>query len=38
MMLDGVAAERRPTSRLSCQLNVPAGVDDVTLRTPDRQT
>lgn len=36
-MLDGVAAERRENSRLSCQLTVKAELDGHTIHTPDRQ-
>jgi len=36
-MLDGVAAERRENSRLSCQLTIKAELDGHTIHTPDRQ-
>jgi len=36
-MLEGVAAERRPNSRLSCQLIVKAELADRTIETPERQ-
>jgi len=36
-MLEGTAAERRPNSRLSCQLSVVAGLDGHTIDVPDRQ-
>jgi 2Fe-2S ferredoxin len=36
-LLEGVAAERRPTSRLSCQLNLTAALDGLTVTVPDRQ-
>lgn len=36
-LLEGVAAERLPTSRLSCQLNVTAELDGLTVTVPDRQ-
>jgi len=36
-MLDGVAAERRENSRLSCQLSVKAELAGHTIHTPDRQ-
>jgi len=36
-MLEGVAAERRPHSRLSCQLIVKAELADATIETPERQ-
>jgi 2Fe-2S ferredoxin len=36
-LLDGAAAERLPNSRLSCQIKLAAGLDDLTLRLPDRQ-
>jgi 2Fe-2S ferredoxin len=37
-MLTNVAAERRPNSRLSCQLIVEPGLDGLTVRFPDRQS
>ncbi len=36
-MLDGVAAERRENSRLSCQLIITEGIAGHTIETPDRQ-
>jgi 2Fe-2S ferredoxin len=36
-MLQGVAAERRPSSRLSCQIKINDDVDGLVLRLPDRQ-
>ncbi len=36
-MLEGVAAERRKHSRLSCQLVVKAELADHTIETPERQ-
>lgn len=36
-MLDGVAAERRDGSRLSCQLTVVPELDGHTIDVPDRQ-
>lgn len=36
-MLQGVAAERRPTSRLSCQLQVKPAIEGIVLTVPDRQ-
>src|ERR1700722_12362116 len=38
LMLTNVAAERRPNSRLSCQLTVEPGLDGLTVRFPDRQS
>jgi len=38
LMLSNVAAERRPNSRLSCQLIVEAGLDGLTVQFPDRQS
>ncbi len=37
-MLDMVAAERRPGSRLSCQLTVTADLDGLTVRVPETQS
>jgi len=36
-MLEDTAAERRPGSRLSCQLPIVAELDGHTIETPDRQ-
>lgn len=36
-LLDGAAAERRPTSRLSCQIKLTPELDGLLLRLPDRQ-
>ena len=36
-LLDGVAAERQPTSRLSCQIKIEQDLDGVVLRLPERQ-
>ena len=36
-LLDGAAAERRPTSRLSCQLRITPDLAGLVLRLPDRQ-
>ena len=36
-LLDGVAAERRPESRLSCQLVVVAAMDGLVVQIPARQ-
>jgi 2Fe-2S ferredoxin len=36
-LLDGVAAERRPNSRLSCQIKVTSEFDGLVVRLPDRQ-
>jgi ferredoxin, 2Fe-2S len=38
VMLANVAAERRPTSRLSCQIQVRAELDGLTVAFPDRQS
>ena len=38
LMLTNVAAERRPNSRLSCQLIVEPELDGLTVRFPDRQS
>jgi 2Fe-2S ferredoxin len=37
-MLENVAAERRPNSRLSCQLKVSAELDGLVVRLPDAQS
>lgn len=36
-LLDGAAAERRPTSRLSCQIRMMPHLDGLVLRLPERQ-
>jgi len=36
-LLDGVAAERLPTSRLSCQIEIRQDFDGLVLRLPDHQ-
>ncbi|MBR1167695.1 2Fe-2S iron-sulfur cluster-binding protein [Bradyrhizobium liaoningense] len=36
-LLDGTAAERRPNSRLSCQITVTSELDGLVLRLPERQ-
>jgi 2Fe-2S ferredoxin len=36
-LLDGVAAERRKYSRLSCQIKVTPELDGLVVRLPDRQ-
>ena len=36
-LLNGVAAERRKNSRLSCQIKVTAELDGLVVRLPDRQ-
>jgi 2Fe-2S ferredoxin len=36
-LLDGAAAERRPTSRLSCQIRVEPELDGLVLHLPERQ-
>jgi 2Fe-2S ferredoxin len=36
-LLDGTAAERRPTSRLSCQIRLTPELDGLVLHLPDRQ-
>ena len=36
-LLDGAASERRPESRLCCQIAVTAALDGLTLRLPPRQ-
>lgn len=37
-MLDNVAAERRPTSRLSCQIKATAALEGIVLRLPASQS
>ncbi|ANQ85715.1 2Fe-2S iron-sulfur cluster-binding protein [Azoarcus olearius] len=37
-MLDNVAAERRPTSRLSCQIKATAALEGIVLRLPVNQS
>jgi ferredoxin, 2Fe-2S len=37
-LLEGVAAERLPTSRLSCQLTMTAELDGLTVRVPETQS
>ena len=36
-LLDGVAAERQPSSRLSCQIKIEQDLDGLVLRLPERQ-
>ncbi len=36
-MLDSAAAERRPTSRLSCQIKLKPELDGLVVHLPDRQ-
>ena len=36
-LLDGVAAERSSTSRLSCQIRISPELDGLVLRLPDKQ-
>ena len=36
-LLDGVAAERSASSRLSCQIKIAPGLDGLVLRLPDKQ-
>jgi 2Fe-2S ferredoxin len=36
-LLDGVATERLPTSRLSCQIRIAPDIDGLMLRLPERQ-
>jgi 2Fe-2S ferredoxin len=38
LMLENVAAERRPNSRLSCQLVAEERLDGMTVQFPDRQS
>jgi 2Fe-2S ferredoxin len=37
-LLDGVAAQRRPSSRLSCQIIVSAELDGLTVQVPETQS
>ncbi|WP_020088110.1 2Fe-2S iron-sulfur cluster-binding protein [Hyphomicrobium zavarzinii] len=37
-LLDGVAADRRPNSRLSCQINMSPVLDGLRVYLPERQT
>lgn len=37
-MLDATAAERRPSSRLSCQIRLSPELDGLIVHLPDRQT
>ncbi len=37
-LLSGVAAERKPNSRLSCQISMTAALDGLTVRIPDKQS
>jgi 2Fe-2S ferredoxin len=37
-LLEGTAAERRPTSRLSCQIRITPELDGRVLHLPERQT
>jgi ferredoxin, 2Fe-2S len=37
-LLEGVASERLPTSRLSCQLAMTAALDGLTVRVPETQS
>ena len=37
-LLNFVAAERRPGSRLSCQIPMTAALDGLTVRMPERQS
>ena len=36
-LLDGVASERQPGSRLSCQITMTAELDGITVRVPETQ-
>ena len=36
-LLDGAAAERRPNSRLSCQISVTQALDGLVVQLPERQ-
>jgi 2Fe-2S ferredoxin len=37
-LLEGTASERKPNSRLSCQIEMTAELDGLVLRLPQRQT
>jgi ferredoxin, 2Fe-2S len=37
-LLDGTASERRPNSRLSCQIKVTPALDGLVVRLPERQS
>lgn len=37
-LLTGVAAERRPESRLSCQLEMSGALEGLVVRVPERQS
>lgn len=37
-LLSGVAAERKPNSRLSCQISMTANLDGLTVRIPEKQS
>lgn len=37
-LLEGTAAERKPTSRLSCQIDITPALDGLTVYMPDRQS
>ncbi|WP_315783537.1 MULTISPECIES: 2Fe-2S iron-sulfur cluster-binding protein [unclassified Bradyrhizobium] len=37
-LLDGTAAERRPNSRLSCQIKIQPALAGLVIRIPDRQS
>jgi ferredoxin, 2Fe-2S len=37
-LLSGVAAERKPNSRLSCQINMTGALDGLIVRIPDKQS
>ena len=37
-MLDSVAAERRPNSRLSCQIKMTPALEGLVVRLPETQT
>jgi 2Fe-2S ferredoxin len=38
LMLTNVAAEQRPTSRLSCQIRIEPGLEGLVVAFPDRQS